>query len=448
MDAPPKRSSWSIGKMLLVAISALLIGTLAILSVSWYSAHAALEEKLTALRADGLPTNAAELADFYKVPAGVPDTTDVWVGIIENIPSPYSAQSEPMKQIPIIGQGAMPIPPPGTEWAQLDAVEEFLAQYESQLQAARGEAGSSGQVRFPIDFSAGFDTLLPHTGEVRHVARLLQLDAHVAAHRGEDARALLDICAIFALSEALRGEPIMISQLVRNSVQAMSCETVGELMPHCDWSDDDLAALQASVQMAHFDEEMARAMDGERAFSLMGVEQTTWGPLCVRNKLTAIDYFEQALKAFEGTPNKSLVIAEEIDQRLSECEKKDNASLLGLDRPFLHIAPAFSAVIKAAVSSAARQRCFNAGIAAQRYRLQHGKFPDALSDLTQELLGPQSQSVTKLIDPFDGNPLRYQQDGTQVIIYSIGRDAVDDGGDCVSNEDESTPLDIGIVLPK
>ena len=74
-----------------------MIATLAILGVSWYSAHAALEEKLAALRAEGLPTNAAELAEYYNVPAGVPDTTDVWVGIIENIPSPYSVQSEPME---------------------------------------------------------------------------------------------------------------------------------------------------------------------------------------------------------------------------------------------------------------------------------------------------------------------------------------------------------------
>ncbi|QDT46852.1 hypothetical protein Pan258_08720 [Symmachiella dynata] len=446
MDTPPQRSSWSIGKMLLFAIGALLIATLAILGVSWYSAHAALEEKLAALRAEGMPTNAAELADFYKVPAGVPDTTDVWVGIIENIPSPYSAQSEPMEHLPIIGEGPTPIPPPGTEWAQLDAVEEFLAQYESQLQSARGEAGSSGQVRFPIDFSTNPYMLNLNASEQRHVARLLQLDAHVAAHRGEDTRALLDIQAIFALSDALRGEPLLISQLVRIAIRSLGCGIIGELMPHCDWDDDDLAALQDSIQIAHFDEEMTRTMHGERAFSLMGVDQTTWGPLCVRNKLTAIDYFEHASKAFEGTPAESLIIADEIEQRISEIEEND--SLLGLDRPFLLIAPPFSQVIKAVVRSMARQRCYNAAIAAQRYRLQHGQFPTALSDLNQKFLGPDGESATSLIDPFDGKPLRYRQDDTRIIIYSIAVDAVDDSGDRAENTDGLSLQDIGVVLPK
>ncbi|TWU12235.1 hypothetical protein CA54_10580 [Symmachiella macrocystis] len=446
MDAPPKRSSWSVGKMLLFAVGALLIGTLAILGVSWYSAHAALEEKLAALRAEGLPTNAAELADFYKVRDDVPDTTDVWVDILDKLPTPYSALSEPMKQIPIIGQGAMPIPPPGTEWAQLEAVEEFLVQYESQLQAARGEAGSNGQVRFPIDFSTNPYMLDLNSSEQRQVARLLQLDAHVAAHCGDDTRALLDIRAIFAQSDALRGEPILISQLVRFAIRSLGCGVTGELMPYCDWSDDDLAALQASIRIAHPDEEMARAMDGERAFSLMGLDLMTWGPLRVRNKLTAIEYFEHVLKAFEGTPADSLIIADEIDQRISEIEEND--SLLGLDRPFLLIAPPFAEVIKAAVRSIARQRCYNAGIAAQRYRVQRGQFPKALSDLNQEFLGPVGESATSLIDPFDGKPLRYRQDDKRIIIYSIADDAVDDSGDRAGNTDGLSLQDIGIVLPK
>ena len=434
--------------MLLVAVGALLIATLAILGVSWYSAHAALEAKMAALRAEGLPTNAAELADFYKVRDGVPDTTDAWVNIFDKLPTPYSAQSKPMEQIPIIGQGPMPIPPPGTEWAQLDAVEEFLAQYEPELQAARAEAGSSGQVRFPLDFSTNPYMLDLNSSEQRQVARLLQLDAHVAAHRGDDTRALLDIRAIFAQSDALRGEPILISQLVRFAIRSLGCGVTGELMPHCDWSDDDLAALQASIRIAHPDEEMARAMDGERAFSLMGLDQTTFGPLRVRNKLTAIDCFEHAMKAFEGTPAESLIIADEIDQRVSEIEENDNGSLLGLDQPFLLIAPPFSEVIKAAVRSIARQRCYNAAIAAQRYRLQHGQFPAASSDLNQEFLGPVGESATSLIDPFDGKPLRYRQDDTRIIIYSIAADAVDDSGDRAGNTDGLSPQDIGIVLPK
>jgi hypothetical protein len=32
------------------------------------------------------------------------------------------------------------------------------------------------------------------------------------------------------------------------------------------------------------------------------------------------------------------------------------------------------------------------------------------------------------IDPFDGAPLRYRIDATEYVIYSVGKDGVDQGG--------------------
>ncbi|TWU12234.1 hypothetical protein CA54_10570 [Symmachiella macrocystis] len=447
MEAPPPKSSWTPAKLLIFVAGVLLIGTFAIIGFLWYSSHARLKADLADLRAAGSPTNAAELADFYKVPVGVSDTTGVWVEVIDHVTATSQDQMDIMMELPVVGEGPTPIPPPGTEWAQLDAVEELLAKFEPELQAARAEVGINGQVRFPIDFSQGIRTLLPYTQETRQVARLLLLDAQVAAHRGDDARALQDLRAIFALSDTLRGEPVLISQLVRGAIHAIGCEAITELMPHCDWSDDDLAALQSSVRAANFREEVARAMHGERALYLTELNRMRLGPLRVRNMHTAIELFKYSDEVFDGSWTEMFQKGDEFKKKLRE-RRNGTSLLLPLDTAALQLVPAIESAIQYTASLTARQRFVNAGIAASRYRLQQEQFPDSLSDLNEELLGAPLQSSEELIDPFDENPLRYRQEETQIIIYSVGSDGIDNGGDCVSKAGTPNPLDLGIVLPK
>jgi hypothetical protein len=63
-------------------------------------------------------------------------------------------------------------------------------------------------------------------------------------------------------------------------------------------------------------------------------------------------------------------------------------------------------------------------IALKRFELKHGKPPGSLTELSPEFL----PGVP--LDPVDGRPLRYRPnpDGT-FLLYSIGADGVDDGGD-------------------
>jgi len=61
-------------------------------------------------------------------------------------------------------------------------------------------------------------------------------------------------------------------------------------------------------------------------------------------------------------------------------------------------------------------------LAAERYRLDNGRFPENLEQLT----GRYIEQVP--IDPFDGQPLRYLMDKEQVTIYSVYENMQDDGG--------------------
>ena len=61
-------------------------------------------------------------------------------------------------------------------------------------------------------------------------------------------------------------------------------------------------------------------------------------------------------------------------------------------------------------------------IAMSRWRAKHGEWPGSLDMLIGEYL----DSVP--LDPFDGQPLRYEVTDDGPVLYSIGPDLEDDGG--------------------
>ncbi len=63
------------------------------------------------------------------------------------------------------------------------------------------------------------------------------------------------------------------------------------------------------------------------------------------------------------------------------------------------------------------------GIALRRREIKHGNLPQELSALVPEFLSQVPR------DPVDGQPLRFKLTATNTfVLYSIGKDGVDDGG--------------------
>jgi len=71
-------------------------------------------------------------------------------------------------------------------------------------------------------------------------------------------------------------------------------------------------------------------------------------------------------------------------------------------------------------------------IALKRYRIRHGVYPSELAELAPDFLRQPS------LDSMDGQPLRYRlkPDGT-FLLYSVGEDGHDDGGDATPTEPAS-----------
>ena len=81
------------------------------------------------------------------------------------------------------------------------------------------------------------------------------------------------------------------------------------------------------------------------------------------------------------------------------------------------------------------------GLAAERYRLKHNRWPEALANLVADGL------LTAVpADPFDGQPLRYRILTDGVVIYSVSLDLADNGGNLNRRDPTRVGTDLGFRL--
>jgi hypothetical protein len=81
---------------------------------------------------------------------------------------------------------------------------------------------------------------------------------------------------------------------------------------------------------------------------------------------------------------------------------------------------------------AAHVRLLTAELAVRCYQSEQGSVPEGLEQLVPKYL----QRVP--IDPLSGHSLVYRSQGTNWVLYSVGEDGVDDGGQRVSRSVSGT----------
>jgi hypothetical protein len=307
---------------------------------------------------------------------------------------------------------------PGEPWEQKEAARRHLAEYATNLEKMREAARIGGPARYPIDFHDGSDVLLPHLGKLRHAARLLDLEARVKAREG-DARGVAEsLHTMLAAAKSLEREPIFDSQLVRIVDTRMATETLEDLLPHVEFSGEDLARLQADIASPDQQASFRRVLMGDRVMEVMAFQS----PQRFREEMGI------AAKAFAAiTRRDELVMSLKYIDRYIDASQKPWPQAWEDAEAAVQAHQAESGqpreiLIEVFASAEARGDAAAAALAVERYRLRHGRLPEKLSDLVPEFL------TTAPIDPYDRKPLRYvvQKDG--YTIYSIGQNGIDEGG--------------------
>ena len=86
------------------------------------------------------------------------------------------------------------------------------------------------------------------------------------------------------------------------------------------------------------------------------------------------------------------------------------------------LAPALGAAFEATARNVAMIDTADAAIAVEGYRRKHGALPERLEQLVPEFL-PEVPT-----DPFSGQPLQYVVGDGEYLVYSVGRNRTDEGG--------------------
>jgi hypothetical protein len=126
-----------------------------------------------------------------------------------------------------------------------------------------------------------------------------------------------------------------------------------------------------------------------------------------------------------------------------EAERRYEAETHALGRDAIltkMLTPAVSRVGQSCRRHSAQTSSLLVLVAVERYRLKHRKWPDSLEALKPGLL----KDIP--LDPFDGKPIRYRKVADGVVVYSVGYDGNDDGGNINRSRPQEAGVDLGYRL--
>ena len=357
-------------------------------------------------------------------------------------------------------------------------IEERLEPMRAPLAEARA-ATARPHFDARLDDSTGFTMNLSHLARMRGLAQHFCAEAMVDLHQGKTPEAVDAMIASLRLAKLLQEEPIVISQLVALAVAGVAWPATWRALDFSTLDERQLARLQAAWEQMDYIRATALGLEGDRA--LFAKEMAM-----ARNDLTRLDrqmsadYDDMMAGMMLGPPPSfsSTEIAEQLMkgtvtngrryvllplfrfawldfgelryneamQQLIDAHRRaaregsgqaaiqtaarveeELGKATGLEVPRSQLRritmPSLMKLTKRAAGLEAQKAMAIAAIALHRHRLRHGRWPVTLAALAPEFL----PAVPR--DFYDGAPLRYKlrEDGT-FLLYSIGENALDDGG--------------------
>jgi len=346
---------------------------------------------------------------------------------------------------------------------QIALIRAALAQYPDALIEARKLKDFAGG-RFPLTLAPDFiSTLLPDHQEARAVADLLVHDAMLRAHGGDPDAALESCAATLNTGRAFGDEGFLISLLIRIVCYEMGVRASERTLAQGQAKEASLAALQKRVALERPElrQHWMNAVRGERAgqFQFMNAlregkirlgdymantlrMQVPLHELVATNfmpELYTKDYPDQLRHMNKLVATAQLPLEEQLDRFAALEAQVDRTpsrkTQLAKILPFLP--PELTKVCNAHLRAHAHLAAAAAGIACERYRLAHQRWPASLAEVVKAGF---LDSVPA--DPLDGQPLRIVRLKDGVAVYSPGFDRHDDGG----NIDRDLPFNTGVDL--
>jgi len=408
------------------------------------------EAELAKIRELGQPVTAEDLNAFYETPPPELDCTRFWLAALKPLDGPAFHASK--EALPILGIRS-DIPPPGETWPKEVEVVQFLETYKNSMEQLHDAADRGGAARYDGDFYH-YSAYVENVQGSFYGARMLALEAHLRAHQGDAAGAADSLVAVFKLGVSLEYEPMSLSQVVKLVVDRSGLERLQSLLPHVAFADEDLRRLRTNLQRIDYDRGLHRALLGERVTGVIAFQDPGYvdgvlgrgSNLSLAWKVTQGEdlakYLTFMARLIEAAERPWPSIRDEVAIVDNELNSLDDDRLFAQFRHRLTGSLLLWSIrehVDVVARSASEVAAADAALAAEQFRRGHGRLPEDLNELVPEFL----ESVP--LDRYDGQPLRYVVREAECLIYSVGEDGVDDGGD-IDFPLRGLPLDLGFRL--
>jgi hypothetical protein len=350
-----------------------------------------------------------------------------------------------------------PVPPE----AQLNAPQiEVLRTELGKVARARDEARTLADMPggyFLINWSPdAISTLMPGLQEAREVANLVHDDALLRAQEKDADGALRSVRAGVNAGRSAGDMPGAVPQLVRIACVDQSVRTLERVLAQGEPSADALEALQRLLEDEDRHPYLLVMTRGERAGmdrfaswleenpgrlgslgDMAGVSKEG-GPLLLLRLPGEVQREHAALLRHMNEAVKVAQLPEPRQrQRLEELEAaaREQPPLVAL------LAPAVSKVAAATQREHALLRCAVVMLAAERYRRRQERWPESPQALVD---GGLLKGVPA--DPYTGTPIRLKRLPDGLVIYAVGPDGVDNGGNLDRKRTAEAGTDAGVRL--
>ena len=337
-------------------------------------------------------------------------------------------------------------------WEQVEAALKKIDGGLLKLETLVGEG--------PFDFHLPYGTPFmnkPDLHKLRTASYAVEAAAIFDLHQRNYDHAVRHILTLFALSQGLRLEPTVLSQKVRLRIAARGIATTWELLQYPEATEGQLAQIATDLNSLDFLQLAERTCCMERAICESTISQVRSSSLekyMFGSSSTPVGWPDKALiitwqhwsgyldehLALEGyqeviknarTLTINHVFSPVMTAQLREFSKPGMRLMLPtggfrMDANFFNpfseeVGDTYTYLLRLERVETLRQLALTA-VALRRYQIQHGNYPTSLGDLVPELLSRIP------LDPEDGKPLRYSVTGKTFLLYSVGPNGLEEGG--------------------
>lgn len=414
------------------------IVVLIILAISFIAfrltVRARLQGRTEALRAAGYPVTLTELDAWYEMPPYGENAAEYITTAISHLQIPSALDA---KNLPLFHRGELPPRTQPLDEEMQTLIGQVLDDNKKAIELL-DHAATLRSSRYPTDLSKGHATLLPHISDLRKVVYLLCLKAFVEAEQGRPAAAVDALVGAFRVADSVAQEPVTISQMVRQACQSVTLSATERVINRISLEAKDLDRLEKILSTAYDPNATIRGLIGEQCMVIQTLRRprdaglglppiiATKGPSLLQIQIAQalgqvdqylvkyIDLTDRHIAAIRLPPHERLQAAEEIKSQMQQFRQAHTALR------FLSVS--FDDIIRLDLVNLTRLRVARVAVAVERYRVAHGRLPDRLEELVPAFL----ETAPK--DPYDGQPLRYKKLSPGFVVYSIGKDLSDDGG--------------------